>query len=245
MRELFVFLAFIFFHGTEAQSQNKFGFEVNSGISYSIPYQKEVSIIITDVDVDGGTNTKYSSNQDYFIGLLINYNLNAKQSFSIGLSYLKYSVNVNDFQLFIEQKGRLETSYLNIPFLFNQRYSDSSIFSISCGPYVGILLESNESGISYTDDALLLANPNDPHFVAEREYNHDISNDYHPTDFGLLVQQNIELRINKFVCINLFARFNLGLVNVIASDIFERDAEYSAAEMWYNNYYSFGVGIKF
>jgi len=243
MRVLLLFFSLLILH--ESEAQDKFEFELNSGISYSIPYQKEVSILITDVDVDGGTNTNYNSNNDYFIGFLISYKLNNKQSLSTGLSYVKYSLEITDYQLFQEQEGHLETNYFNIPFLFNQKYSDSSSFSISFGPYVGILIDANENGTSYTDRAIVQLNPNNPRFQLQKEYNNDISNDYQNMDFGLLIQQNFEIKIHKSLFLNLFARFNLGLMNVITSDIFDRETEYSAAEKWFNSYASFGGGIKF
>src|SRR5690606_14499643 len=129
--------------------------------------------------------------------------------------------------------------------LFNQRYSETSSFSISFGPYVGILMNAIESGTSYTDEDIVRLNPNDPRFQLQKEYRNNISDDYQSTDFGLLIQQNFEIKIHKSLFLTIFARYNLGLMDVISSDIFNREAEYSAAERWYNNYASFGGGIRF
>jgi len=220
-----------------SQENNKIGFSFNSGITFSIPLQKEATQFYTDVNINGSERTKYYPSHGFFIDLLLNKSLASNQTFSFGLNYSKYSVRVHDLGFFREQKGNIESTLLNLPILFNFKYSNSSKFSFTYGTYLTLILDVIEKGTSY--DAL-----NNPRKVPENQYNFNIKSDYNPIDMGLIIQQNFEHKISKKLNLNIFARLNLGVTNVISKDVFNRKTEYSAADRWSNTYISIGTGLR-
>lgn len=223
-----------------SQDLKKVNYQLDLGTTLTIPYKRTIEIW---PEFDGHPQTEYSSNFGYFFEFLISYNLNSKYSILTGLNYNYSSLKINDKIGLTENKGNLTSSYFTLPILIKYRLSDKIPSTISAGPYIGYLVNTNEKGTSYINTTgFVFANP-DP--VIEsiqpiQKYKTDLKKDYTSIDYGLSVQLDYEIKLAHGLNGVILTRFNYGLKDLLTNDLVNN----SSASDWKNYNIMIGFGLK-
>jgi hypothetical protein len=231
---ILLFTATYFF----GQDFKKINYQLSFGTTVTIPYKKSIEIW---PEVDGHPRTEYGSNFGYFSEFLIFYNINKKISINSGLNYNYSRLKINDKIGFVESKGNITSSYIQIPVLISYHLSDKLPISISSGPYLGLLISAKEKGTSYIDNTII--GSGDPAmYLLEPVYEYDniIRKDYSSIDVGLSMQINYEIRIGENLTGVILTRFNYGLVDVMTNEIVNKNT----ASEWKNYNLMIGLGIR-
>jgi hypothetical protein len=245
MNKISIIVIFIIFCNITGFSQNtkRFSYKLGTGTTLSVPYQKDVEFHTTQPLLFGSNKTEYKPNFGYFVEGLLSYHFNPKYSLTSGLIFKHISYKIHDGRDIFYSKGTLSNSYLNIPISINYRINNK--FSISTGPYLGVLLSAQENGTTYIDHSSIIVNdPNDPLLKPEQDYCNQIKNDYHTLDYGLTAQFSYDFSVSKRISGYAFSRFNCGLKNVLSTGFGKTQTMHSAAHDWLNFNISVGLGIK-
>ena len=223
-----------------SQEIKKFNYQLDLGTTLSVPYKKTIEIW---PEIEGHPQTDYGSSFGYFCELLVSYNITQKFFIQTGLNYNLNRIDINDKIGLIENKGKISTSYLNIPLYFGLKPIDDLPISVSFGPYVGFILTAKEKGTSYIDTAGFVSMEPDPVLQSiepKQDYDTDIKGDYNPIDFGLSLQLDYELKLSENLRGVILTRFNYGLTNVLTNDLINNNS----ANDWKNYSLLVGFGLK-
>ncbi|NJO90066.1 MAG: PorT family protein [Chloroflexia bacterium] len=223
-----------------SQENRKVYSQFDLGTTLSVPYKKTIEIW---PEIEGRPQTDYGSGFGYFCELLASYNINQKYFIQTGLNYNLNRIDINDKVGLIENKGKVLTSYLNIPLYFGLKPIDGLPMSVSIGPYVGFILTAKEKGNSYIDTAGFVSMEPDPVLQSlepKQDYDSDIKGDYTSIDFGLSLQLDYELKLSENLRGVILTRFNYGLTNVLTNDLMNNNS----ASNWKNYSLMIGFGLK-
>jgi len=239
-----IFLIFILgtisFVEIPAQDVRKMDYQLDVGTILTIPYRKTIEIL---PEFEGHPKTAYTSDFGYLFEFLVSYSANGKYSILTGLNYNYFSLKINDKIGLIENKGNLTSSYFTLPILIKYRLSDKIPFTLSAGPYIGYLVNANEKGTSYIDTAGLVFAEPDPLIQSiepVRKYNTNIKKDFTSIDYGLSLQLEFEIKLNKLLDVVILTRFNCGLKDIVTNDLVNN----SLAGDWKNYNLTIGLGLK-
>ena len=222
------------------QDFKKIDYQIDFGVSLTIPYKKTIEIW---PDIENHPKTDYGSNLGYYLEFLISYNFKKKYAINSGLYYKYTSIKINDKIGYIENKGNLTSSYLNLPILIKYRFSNKIPVSISAGPYLGFMIRANEKGTSYIDTAGFTFEEPDPIIQTIepiQTYDKDIKKDYTLIDFGLSVKIDYDFRLSKQLTGIILTRFDYGLKDVMTNDLVNNNI----ASNWKNYNILLGLGIR-
>jgi len=232
---LILLLAFTSLAGSMAQAIKKINYQVNIGSTISFPYEKSVSYMPGTYQA---SQTDYSSDIGYFAELMLTYNMTNRYAISTALNYTYSAVGVNDKIGAFHSKGKIATSYLNIPLLFKYRLTEKVPLSLGAGPYIGFLLTANESGTTHIDiAALTMLEPE--HIEPTEAYDTSIKENYTTIDYGLSLQLDYEIKLSAGLKGVVLTRFNYGLKNTLTCD----QAHNSTARNWKNYNVMLGLGL--
>jgi hypothetical protein len=182
--------------------------------------------------------TEYSSNFGYFLEWIVVYNITSKLEINTGLNYNYSRLKIDDKIGLIENKGNLNTSYFQLPIMIRYCLSDKFPFSISGGPYIGLLFNTKNKGTSYIDrSGLPSPDPLIGSSSITQEYNTNVSKKYKTIDLGFSVQLDYEFKLNMKLKGLILTRFNYGLTNILTDNI-------NFASSWKNYNLIIGFGMK-
>jgi hypothetical protein len=212
-----------------AQEFKKFEYGLYLGASFSAPYQKDI-----EKTTDFGQNfiIKSNSKMGYFGELLFLYKFTSKTAISAGFNFTQYKLNSNFQSDGLERDGTVHESYLNFPFLIRYQLFKKIPISLSAGPYIGILLNAKENGVTISN--LPLYDKDGNFVVGNINYDFDVKEAFKSYDFGVSTQLGYEIKISHEVACIFFCKFNYGLIDVRKDEIIE----------WKNYYLMTGIGIK-
>ncbi|MCG6186401.1 porin family protein [Maribellus maritimus] len=212
-----------------AQKFKKIEYGLYLGASFSVPYQKDI-----ERTTDFGQNfiIKSNSKMGYFSELLFLYNFTSKTAICTGLNFTQYKLNSNFQSDGLERDGTVNESYLNIPFLIQYQLFEKIPISLSAGPYIGILINAKENGVTKSDIPVY---DKDGNLVdGNINYDFDVKEAFKSYDFGVSTKLGYEIKISSEVTCIFFCKFNYGLIDVRKDEIIE----------WKNYYLMTGIGIK-
>ncbi len=193
---------------------------------------------------EGHPETDYRYSVGYFFELSVSYRYDERVGFFAGLNYNYTTLGITDRCGLEESEGDISTSYLNFPVFMKYTFSENSPVSLAIGPYVGFRLHANEKGITTLDTAaIVMVDEPDPSlsFIKPTQpYDNDIKENYTTLDFGLSAQLNYNFDITDKLSLVLFTRFNLGLADIITTDIIVK----STADTWKNYNLMIGLGFE-
>lgn len=223
-----------------SQETKKYNYQFDLGTTLSVPYKKTIEIW---PEIEGHPQTDYGSSYGYFCELLVSYNINQKFFVQTGLNYNSNRIDINDKIGLFENKGKISTSYINIPLYLGLRPIDNLPLSVSVGPYIGFILTAKEKGTSYIDTAGFVIMEPDPVLQSiepKKDYDTDIKGDYASIDFGLSLQLYYELKLSENLRGVILTRFNYGLTNALTNDLINNNS----VSDWKNYSLSVGFGLK-
>jgi len=213
-----------------AQEFKRFSYELYLGATSSVSYQKDIE----ETTVYGQYFTiKSNSKLGYFGEFLLLYNFTPKTAISAGFNFNQYKLNSNFQSAPIEKRdGTVNESYLNFPFSVQYQLSEKIPISLSAGPYIGILLSANETGVTKSDVPTYDKDGN--LIIGDINYDFDIKEAFKSYDFGVSTKIGYQIKICSDVACVFFCKFNYGLIDVRKDEIIE----------WKNYYFMTGIGIK-
>lgn len=232
---IFTIIGLILFLSISGQEVQKFNYQINFGTNISIPYKKTIE---TFQEIEGHPIMNFKSDYDYFIELILTYNLNSRMTFNTGVSFINNKLQVNSTAGQIEQDGIIRTNYLGIPLEFNYQIFENIPLRIGLGAYLNLLLKSKEKGTMYIDTTGFSNYYPDPYLESMeiiQEYDNDITSYYNTLDFGLTSKVEYEFKAIKNTSIVVFSKFNYGLTNTRKG---------TNSVVWKNYNLLFGLGIK-
>ena len=239
---LIVFLVLVISLSVKSQDDKKWDFQLNLGTTLTVPFKKTDENYITYKEqIIDTEEINYSSGFGYFAEFTTSYILNPKFSFLIGFSYSNISFKIDSKLGIQNNKGNITTSNIHFPLSVKYKLLKKIPISVSFGAYLRILTSANEKGtVSYDTKDFVLADPNDPLFPRDFDYESNIKNNYEEYDYGLSLQLDYEINISdKFKGI-ILTRFNYGLKNVINN----QSIGINTPKEWNNYNFDIGIGIK-
>lgn len=210
-------------------------YQTSFGTSISIPYKKTIDIL---PEFDGHPIINYESGYDYFVELMLLYNLNERMTLNTGVSFINAKLQVKRVAGPTEQDGIIRTNYLGIPLEFNYQIFENIPLRIGFGAYFNLLLKSKEKGTMYIDTTGISNYYPDPLLESMenvQEYENDISDNYKPYDFGLSSKVEYEFKVIKNISMLVFSKFNYGVIN---------SRKETSPIVWKNYNLLFGLGFK-
>jgi hypothetical protein len=226
-------MGFLVLGNSFAQETPKIEYQFDLGTTLSLPYKSKIE---TWPNVANSPVTNYNSSFGYFLEVMASYNISYKIAINSGINFSHNAIKIDDKIGVIEYKGKMLNSYLQIPVMCTYKFSGKTPFSISVGPYIGLLLNSKEKGTQYIDPIPLPSGGSDPLMNTDlivQDYNYSTTDNYKSIDLGLSMQVNYQFRLNSNYKGLFLTRFNYGLTNTRENSSYD----------WKNYNFMIGFGI--